>query len=466
MYRKKAHVHFVGIGGIGMSGIAMILQRQGYTISGCDSDMHQKSIKDLQAIGCKIYEGNNTKYCQNSNIDILVYSSAIQHNNPEILSAQARGIPTIPRALMLAELMRTKYSVAIAGSHGKTTTTSLISHILIESGIDPTVIIGGHLKNISTNARLGYGDFLVAEADESDKSLVHLQATLAVLTNIDLEHLETYKNIEDVKNTFNIFLHNLPFYGKAFLCIDDEHIKSLLPMPHLKIIKYGFDSALADIYAQNIQLNPDHSLFTIYKKECTKPLGQITLKMPGRHNIQNCIAAIAVSLDVGVPFAKIANAIETFKGIERRFCYRGAFRGAEIFDDYGHHPKEIEYTLEIAKNRAKKRLIVAFQPHRYTRTHKLWNNFVDAFLQSDVDKLIITDIYPASEPPIANITSKNLVQAILAKNPNFPVVYAPYDNSLSHITEYITKNSQEEDLILSLGAGKITNLAKNLDAIK
>src|SRR3990170_8155336 len=237
--KKKSHVHFVGIGGIGMSGIATILKYQGYEISGCDLDLDQTSIENLRTIGCKVYQGNNTPRCQDTTIDILVYSSAVKKQDPEIISAQERGIPTIPRALMLAELMRTKYSVAIAGSHGKTTTTSLISHILIEANMDPTVVIGGHLKNISSNARLGEGDFLVAEADESDRSFLHLQATLAIVTNIDLEHLETYQDLDDIKQTFKQFLNSLPFYGKAIVCVDDENIRSLLPIPHIKIIKYG-----------------------------------------------------------------------------------------------------------------------------------------------------------------------------------------------------------------------------------
>ena len=244
---KQAHVHFVGIGGIGMSGIATILKHQGYTISGCDCDMDQQSVKDLTLIGCKVYHGNNTPACQDPSIDILVYSSAIKDKNPEILAAQARGIPTIPRALMLAELMRTKFSIAIAGAHGKTTTTSLISHILIEAKRDPTVIIGGHLKNISNNARFGGGDFLVAEADESDRTLERLHATLAVVTNIDLEHLETYQDIDDIKATFRRFLYNLPFYGKAILCVDDPQVCSLFPLPHIKVLKYGLDEN-ADVY--------------------------------------------------------------------------------------------------------------------------------------------------------------------------------------------------------------------------
>ena len=463
MYKKKAHLHFVGIGGIGMSGIAQILKFQGYRISGCDVDLKQKSIQDLKAIGCNIYHGNNTKSCKNSDIDILVYSSAIKSDNPEIIAAQKKGIPTIPRALMLAELMRTKYSVAIAGAHGKTTTTSLISHILIESHMDPTVIIGGHLKNISTNARLGKGDFLVAEADESDRSLVHLQATLAVITNIDLEHLETYQDLQDIKSTFKTFLNNLPFYGKAFLCIDDPHIQSILPMPHLKIIKYGLDKQHADFYAKDVKLNPSNSTFSLCKKGSHHPLGKIIINMPGKHNVLNCLGAIAVAYDLGLSFEKISKALQSFKGIERRFCYKGTFKGAEIFDDYGHHPKEIQNAIEVARKRAKKRLIVAFQPHRYTRTHKLWNDFVKTFATSDIDQLIITDIYPASEVPIKNINSKRLAAEILAKNPSFPVIYSPYDDELLTIKQHVKQCANKEDLILSLGAGKITELAEKLE---
>jgi len=465
MYRKKLHLHFVGIGGIGMSGIAKILKFQGHKISGCDLDLSQKSIKDLKAIGCEIYHGNNTPQCKSDDIDVLVYSSAIRSHDPEIIAAQKRGIPTIPRALMLAELMRTKYSVAIGGSHGKTTTTSLISHILIEAKLDPTVIIGGHLKNISTNALFGEGDYLVAEADESDRSLTHLQATLAVITNIDLEHLETYTDLDDIKKTFTIFLNNLPFYGKAFLCSDDKNLMSILPMPHIKIIKYGIDKNEADLYALDISLNPDNSTFQVWEKSTNKPLGKITIYMPGKHNVQNCLAAIAVSMDLGIDFPTITKAITNFKGIERRFCYKGTFRGAEIFDDYGHHPKEIKNTIEIAKKRAKKKLIVVFQPHRYTRTHKLWDHFLDAFTQNEMDMLIITDIYPASEDPIANINSKNLVAAIRQKNPTIPVMYIPYDADFSDITKHIQGIANSDDLILSLGAGKITNLAQELAKI-
>ena len=455
---KNCHIHFVGIGGIGMSGIAKILRHQGYTISGCDTDLEQKSIQELQALGCSIYQGNNTPACDSAAIDVLVYSSAIKPDNAEILRAQERGIPTIPRALMLAELMRTKYSIAITGAHGKTTTTSLISHILIEAQKDPLVIIGGHLKNIATNARWGSGEFLVAEADESDRSLIRLYPTLAVVTNIDLEHLDTYKDLDDIKATFAQFLTNIPFYGKAIICIDDPHIRSLLPLPHIKTIKYGFTEHLADIYARDILLEKDYSTCTVYSKHQQKPLGELTLTMPGRHNMLNALAAVAVALDLDVDFTVIAAALKSFKGIERRFSYKGLYKGAELFDDYGHHPTEIFNTLLVARKRAARKLIVIFQPQRYTRTQKLWHEFLNVFAYSPIDYLAITDIYPASEAPLEHITGENLALALTHKQPSCNVSYIPYESNFEQIKQFISSTAREGDLILFLGAGKINKL--------
>lgn len=454
-YKKTPHIHFVGIGGIGMSGIAIILHHLGYRVSGCDLDTNQPSIQKLQALGCMVYQGNNTPLCHDQSIDILVYSSAILANNPEIVAAQERGIPTIPRALMLAELMRTKHSIAVAGSHGKTTTTSLISHILIEANMDPTVIIGGHLQNISTNARLGKGSFLVAEADESDRSLLNLHATLALITNIDLEHLETYRDLDDVKQTFIQFLNNLPFYGKAFLCTDDENVRSLLPLPHVKTICYG-TAPDADLYATDINLLPDKTKCLLHEKESGKAK-EITVHMPGKHNLLNALGALALARDLEIPLETATQALKSFKGIERRFSYRGTYKGAEIFDDYGHHPREIEQTLLVAKRRAKGNLTVIFQPHRYTRTAHLWDYFIETFKKSGIDRLIITDIYPASEKPIENITSQRFAED-LATAP-FEVVYAPYNDTFTSIRSILENNLAENDLILLLGAGKINRLA-------
>jgi UDP-N-acetylmuramate--alanine ligase len=459
---KKGHIHFVGIGGIGMSGIAKILKYQGYHITGCDIDLEQKSVESLVAIGCTVYQGNNTVHCYDSTIDVLVYSSAIDDTNPEIIEAQRRAIPTISRAAMLAELMRTKYSIAIAGAHGKTTTTSMISHILIEAHKDPTVIIGGHLKNISTNALWGSGDFLVAEADESDRSLLRLYPTLAVVTNIDLEHLETYKDIDDIKQTFTQFLANIPFYGKAFVCVDDPHIRSILPLAHVKTIKYGLDESVADIYAKDILLEKDHSTFTVYTKQATEPLGQVSITMPGRHNILNSLAAIAVARDLDIEFEVIAQALKNLKGIERRFSYKGAYKGAELFDDYGHHPTEIFNTLLVARKRAQKNLIVIFQPQRYSRTHKLWQEFINVFAYCPIDHLIITDIYPypAGERPIEGITSFQLVQALKQKQPSCNVTYIGYDKHLEMLKNHLDVLVMEHDLVLFLGAGKINALTE------
>jgi UDP-N-acetylmuramate--alanine ligase len=462
MYTKRAHIHFVGIGGIGMSGIATILHHLGYVISGCDVDMDQKSIEDLKSLGCTIHHGNNSAGCKDSSIDILVYSSALTKDNPEIIAAKERGIPTIPRALMLAELMRMKYSIAIAGAHGKTTTTSFISHILIEVGFDPTVVIGGHLKNISNNARFGNGDFIVAEADESDRSLLKLFPTIAVVTNIDREHLDVYKDLDDIKNTFLQFLSNLPFYGKAFLCDDDQHLRDMLPdLTHIKTMQYGF-SFLSDIYATDIHLNPDHSICVVHQKGTQIPLGNLIIPMPGRHNVLNALAATAVALDLGVPFEKIAQALAQFKGVDRRFTFKGTYNGAMMFDDYGHHPTEILNTLAVARRRTNKKLIVAFQPHRYSRTKALWQEFIDVFAHAQVDQLLITDIYAASEKPIIGITAKDFVEALKKQHPQCEVTYVPQDDEFLGIQHNIRTCAKEGDLILFLGAGKINKTAKYL----
>lgn len=460
-YKKNTHIHFVGIGGIGMSGIATILRHQGYEISGCDVDLEQASIQNLIKIGCTVHQGNNTPACHQKPIDILVYSSAIKAHDPEIIAAQEKGIPTIPRALMLAELMRTKHSIAIAGAHGKTTTTSLISHILIEANMDPTVIIGGHLHTISNNARFGGGSFLVAEADESDRSLAKLHATLGIITNIDLEHLETYADIEDIKGVFKQFLNNIPFYGKAIVCIDDPNIRSMLPIPHLKTIHYG-TSTNADLYATDIMLEGDHSTFNVWDNRTKECLGSVYLSIPGKHNVLNSLAAIAVAKDLEIPFSSIVHALKTFKGVDRRFTFKGTCNGAELFDDYGHHPREISSTLAVARKRTKGRLVVVFQPHRFSRTHKLWHEFVECFSQEKIDQLILTDIYPASEAPIANITGENLSKAIQNAAPHVNISFQPYEADFSSLSQAVIKECQPNDLILFLGAGKLNKLAEKI----
>jgi UDP-N-acetylmuramate--alanine ligase len=463
---KKSHIHFVGIGGIGMSGIAKILLAQGYRVSGCDVDLEQKSVEELKSLGCTVHKGNNSQGCHDKSIDVLVYSSAIKPHDPEICAAQERGIPIIPRALMLAELMRTKFSIAITGAHGKTTTTSLISHILIEGHRDPTVIIGGHLHSISTNARWGAGDFLVAEADESDRSLLRLYPTIAVVTNIDREHLDTYKDLDDIKQTFAQFLTNLPFYGKAIVCNDDPHIKSLLPLAHSATVRYGLD-ATADIYADNVVLGEDCSQFTVHVKNHDEDivLGDMCLSMPGKHNVLNSLAAIAVARELDVPLVVIQAALTSFKGVDRRFTFKGTYKGAELFDDYGHHPTEIYHTLLVARKRARNKLIVVFQPHRYTRTQKLWTDFVSTFAVGTIDHLMITDIYPASEEAIAGITSELMVNDIRAQIPQGSVEYVPLQDNFSALRERLDALVQEGDLVLFLGAGKVNKLAVSLTKV-
>ncbi len=468
MYKKREHIHFMGIGGIGMSGIAEILKLQGYTISGCDEANSSKTLTHLQSIGCLIQQGHHAEHMQPA--DVLVYSSAVNKQSPEVLAALEKGIPVISRALMLAELMRTKFSIAVSGAHGKTTTTSLISHILIANNYNPTVIIGGILKNIANNAQLGSGDLLIAEADESDRSLLYLNPTMAVVTNIDAEHLDTYLNIEDIKQTFKNFLARLPFYGKAFLCIDDPHIQSILPLPHISAIKYGF-STKADVMGDIIDLTKTQSIFDVYQtithadpaRRGKQLLGRVTLNMPGEHNVLNSLAALSVCLELEVPFEQISAALATFKGIERRFEFKGTYKDAEIFDDYGHHPTEIKKTLVVAQRRKTNNLHVVFQPHRFTRTEKLWDDFVELFSQTDgFAAVYVADIYPASEAPIPNITSKKLVEAIKLKNPTLTIYYC---SSYDEITTRVKETLAAGDLLLTVGAGKAYQVGETLVAL-
>ena len=465
MYTKKEHIHFVGIGGIGMSGIATILRHQGYTISGCDQDITQETVIKLKALGCSIYNGNNNIACNDESINILVYipmyATTIPAVMAEIFRAKQRNIITISRAQMLAELMRSKYGIAVTGSHGKTTTTSLISHILIEADMDPTVVIGGLLKNISSNIRVGNGNFLVAEADESDRSFLELHPAIAIITNIDLEHLETYTDLNDIKQSFKQFLSNLLFYGKAIICTDDENIRSLLPLDSIKTISYGIDYP-ADVSACNIVLEANHSLFTLKAKLMPEQSPIITVPIPGKHNIYNALGAIALAQELHIPIHIIQRSISSFCGVERRFTLRGTYKGAEIFDDYGHHPKEIENMLIVARKRAKNRLTVVFQPHRYSRTQKLWSQFLTTFATSTIDTLIITDIYSAEEQPIHTITSERLAQELQSLNPPFIVKYVPFFNDFYQIKQSITSSINENDLILVLGAGNIYQITKEL----
>jgi UDP-N-acetylmuramate--alanine ligase len=472
MYKKREHIHFMGIGGIGMSGIAEILRLQGYPVSGCDLSKTGKTIDYLEKIGCKISCGHDKDHVVDA--DVLVYSSAVDRQHPEVLAALEKGIPVIPRAIMLAELMRTKFSIAVSGTHGKTTTTSLISHIMIEAKLQPTVIIGGVLKSIDNNAQLGGGNVLIAEADESDRSLLYLHPTMAVVTNIDSDHLDTYKDIDDIKSTFKDFLARLPFYGKAFLCIDDPNTQSILPLQHINVVKYGLSES-ADIMGEIVEFGGSQTNFNIYKNRVDIAsgeiqrtlLGNVTLSIAGQHNVLNSLAATAMCLEFDIPFPVIALALESFKGVERRFEFKGTFKGADIFDDYGHHPTEIKNTLIVAQRRKKKRLHVIFQPHRFSRTQKCWNEFVEVLsslnFQYNIDSLYITEIYPASEKPISGVTSENLVVAIKEKNPRLKITCMP---TYEQIIQAIQPEVEQGDLILTIGAGKVSKIAEALALIK
>lgn len=467
MYKIDTHFHFIGIGGIGMSALATILAQQGYRVSGCDRDMEQKSIKNLRALGCTIINGNGSPECFDPSIDILVYSSAIRSNNPEIKAAIDRGIPVISRAQLLAELMKQKFSIAVAGSHGKTTTSSLLAHVLLDAEIDPTIIVGGHLQELGTNARLGTGRFLVAEADESDRSFTLLYPAIAVVTNIDLEHLDTYKDIDDIIDVFVQFVSRLPWYGKVIACIDNEHVRTMLqqlpPSFCHRVITYGLHED-ADIRALAHHLGATSSTASI--EVFGKKIDGVTINLPGIHNLVNALAVIAVGNEIGIPLETIATSLATFSGVEQRFTYRGLFNGAEVFDDYGHHPTEIAHVIPVAKKRAQQRLVMVFQPHRYTRTEKLWDDFVklfaDALTKKEIDTLIITDIFPASEDPIPGITSEKFVEAIKALAPGNHVIYLPLDESAAALTQYLTDHVKADDLLLFQGAGKINKISEKL----
>ena len=456
MYHLTTHMHFMGIGGIGMSGIAKVLRQQGYTISGCDNNIEQETIKELSELGCKISAGHCGTECNNKKINYLIYSSAIDINHPEIVNAIANKVKVVQRAEMLAELMKSKFSIAVGGSHGKTTTSSLISHILLHNQYDPTIIVGGKLKNLGSNAHSGKSKLMVIEADESDKSIEKLFPSIAVVTNIDLEHLDTFNNINEITNTFAKFLDKLPFYGKAIICNDDLQCQELTDCCNLDFITYGIDN-YSNYMARNILLTAAYSEFDLFINNSF--INKIKLNIPGKHNVLNSLAAIAVSSLIDIPIDKIQTALKTFQGIERRFSLNGYYKGASIFDDYGHHPKEIEATLEMARLCVKNKLRVVFQPHRYTRTYYLWKDFIKILANPKIDELIITDIYPAGEAEIKNINSQRLINEIIQANINMKATYIPASDNFGKIKEHLDICLEDGDLILILGAGKVHKLA-------
>ncbi len=451
MYQSDYHIHFVGIGGIGMSGIAELLINLGYTVSGSDLKLSPITQR-LADKGAAIYKGHGKK--QVTGADVLVTSSAISDENPEVVQAKASGIPIIPRAAMLAELMRIKYAIAVSGAHGKTSTTAMIAQILNTGGLDPTVIIGGLLMGLDTNALHGQGDFIVAEADESDGSFLQYTPAIAAVTNIDLEHLDFYTGIEDIKNKFVQFINSVPFYGVAIVCLDNEHIQDILPRITVRHTSFGL-SAQADLQARQIRFENGRSRFTVTRRN--QDLGEIVLNLAGQHNILNALAGIATGLELKIPFEVIKQALEEIKGVRRRLEIKGDKKQILVMDDYGHHPTEIVATLNaVRESFPGRRLVVVFQPHRYTRTKALFNEFSRAFYQSDV--LILVPIYAASEPPIPQVDSRLLCQGVQAHG-HRDVSFAPdFTQALSMVTHKLKPN----DLVLTLGAGDIHTLGEQL----
>jgi len=444
MLQKKHKIHFVGIGGVGMSGIAEVLLNSGYIVSGSDLQEND-ATRRLRDLGAAVFMGHQEANLA-GNPSVVVISTAVKYSNPEVLEARRRHIPVIPRAEMLAELMRMKYAVAVAGSHGKTTTTSMIAAVLSNAGLDPTMVIGGRVHMLGTNARTGQGEFLVAEADESDGSFLLLSPTIAVVTNIDREHMDFHETMERLNESFLAFINKIPFYGLAVLCIDDTNVPGLLSKTRKRFATYGL-SAEADFSAQIVKMSLGGVEFTVLHHG--KPLGNLRLHLPGRHSATNALAAVAVAHELEIPFAGVADALAEFTGIHRRFEVKGEPRGIMVIDDYGHHPTEIRATIGAIRDSWKRPLTVIFQPHRFTRTRDLFDEFLTAF--EGADRLVLTEIYPAGEDPIAGATGEALYQAIKRKG-HLELEFVADKNQ---IAVQIAGKLNPGDMVLTLGAGDI-----------
>lgn len=476
MYKKIEIIHFAGIGGAGMSGIAEVLKNLGYKVRGSDLK-ESETTKRLEALGININIGHRAENIKGAHV--VVVSSAVSSVNPEVVAAKKHSIPVIPRVEMLAELARLKYSVLIAGSHGKTTTTSLIASLLASGGLDPTVVIGGKWKGIRGNAKLGQGEFLVAEADESDGSFLKLSPTIAVITNISREHLDFFKNIDELKSAFLSFVNKVPFYGLSILCADNEHVQELLPGIQRRFITYGLSEG-ADLTGKNIKIKGLKTQFEVLSKG--ESIGIFEVPLPGVHNVYNSLAAIGTALELNLDMNSVRQAFKKFSGIQRRFEFKGEISGIRIFDDYGHHPAEITATLKAAreaiqstidcsqftklpsrhsslKGESEGRVVVLFQPHRYTRTRDLLSDFFKAF--ADADKVILMDIYPAGEEPLNGINSEVLFKGI--KDTGKDVVYI---RNRAEIPGYLKGELKKGDMLLTLGAGDVWKTGEEFLQIK
>jgi len=460
MYKRFERIHFVGIGGAGMSGIAEVLKNLGYDVKGSDIK-ESETTQRLRKLGITITIGHKAENVKGAHL--VVISSAVSSDNIEVVAAREQSIPVIPRAEMLAELARLKYSVLIAGAHGKTTTTSLIASLLASGGFDPTVVIGGKLKGIGSNAKLGQGEFLVAEADESDGSFLKLSPTIAVVTNIDREHMDFFKNMDELKGAFLSFINKIPFYGLSVLCADNEYIKPLLPKVQRRFVTYGLSGDL-NFTARNISMEGLKTRFEAFLNGTS--LGFFEAPLVGVHNVCNCLAALAVAHELKIDMEKVRKTLRSFSGVQRRFEFKGMVSGIKIIDDYGHHPAEIKATLKAAKDAGvhrtedgKGRLVVLFQPHRYTRTRDLLNEFFEAFV--DADKVILMDIYPAGEEPLKGVNSGVLFKGIKETGKDIE-----YIKDKSEILGYLVKELRAGDVLLTLGAGDVWKMGEEFIKIK
>jgi UDP-N-acetylmuramate--alanine ligase len=451
MFKKYQHIHFVGIGGVGMSGIAEVLLTLGYRVTGSDA-RRGEAVERLERLGAKVFLGHEAAHVEGAHV--VVFSSAVARDNVEVQAARQRGVPVIGRAEMLAELMRLKYGIAVAGTHGKTTTTSMVAAVLGAGGFDPTVVVGGRVHALGANARLGQGEFLVAEADESDGSFLKLTPTIAVVTTVDAEHLDHYADLEAIVGAFLAFVNKVPFYGAVVVCLDDPNIQRMIPRIDKRVVTYGLEAG-ADLTARRLAFAGLRSEFEVVQRG--KPLGPVALQVPGRHNVLNALAAAAVGLDLEMSFDKIQSALASFEGVQRRFQIRGEAQGVLVVDDYGHHPAEIRATLAAAKAGFDRRVITVFQPHRYSRTQHLRDDFLTAFYQSDV--LIVMDIYAAGEAPISGVHARDLADGIAAHG-HREVLYLGGDREA--ILDYLCESTRAGDLVLTLGAGDVGQLGGEL----
>ena len=451
MKHKVKRIHFVGIGGSGMSGIAEVLLNLGYEVTGSDLG-DNAATRRLAGLGAKVHVGHAAEHV--SQTDVVVVSTAVGNNNAEVIAARARRIPVVPRALMLAELMRLKQGIAIAGTHGKTTTTSLVASVLAEAGLDPTFVIGGRLTSSASNARLGAGEFIVVEADESDASFLHLQPVIAVVTNIDADHMETYQHdFARLKQAFVAFLQNLPFYGAAVLCTDDKHVREIQPFVSKPVLSYGF-GADAMVRAENVSHLGGKMRFLAVREGRSKAL-DVMLNLPGRHNVLNALAAIAVATELGIEDTAIVKALADFRGVGRRFQSHGAIAakgggGFTLVDDYGHHPAEMQATLDAARGAFPgRRIVLAFQPHRYTRTRDLFEDFVKVL--SGADALLLAEVYPAGEAPIVAADGRTLARAVRIAGRVEPV----FVENIADMPDAIRAAARDGDVVVTMGAGSI-----------